>query len=133
MISSIEIICSFDFTAHSAAKSSRSARSARSMQSSLWSEELVLPDETVYSKYDDVIANMDNDVETVVSEAKSREEPGKTESPAVSCSFFFSPSIIPCAELCYKHLLLSIPLLFVLDCLHLYNITSRHFSALTLS
>ena len=87
------------------------------MQSSLWSEELVLPDETVYSKYDDVIANMDNDVETVVSEAKSREEPGKTESPAVSCSFLFSSSVvIPCADLCYKHLRLSIPLLFVLDC-----------------
>lgn len=46
--------------------SSNGAKSAQSIQSSLLSEVLLLPDETVYSRYDDVIVNIDNDVETAV-------------------------------------------------------------------
>ncbi|XP_076446152.1 uncharacterized protein LOC143283739 isoform X2 [Babylonia areolata] len=61
-------------TSHSA------LRSARSMQSSLMSDEIVMPDENVYSKYDDAIAAVDADVETAVGAtegaAKGTDSPG---------------------------------------------------------
>nr|KAG5709227.1 hypothetical protein BaRGS_017979 [Batillaria attramentaria] len=55
-----------------------SRKSTRSIQSSLLSDELHLPDETVYSKYDDAIATVDADTETVVGGGDK-----DTESPAM--------------------------------------------------
>ena len=52
------------------------------MQSSLLSEDLMLPDEAVYSKYDDAIAMMDVEVDTAV--ATESAGAGKlTDSPGV--------------------------------------------------
>jgi hypothetical protein len=59
------------------------AYSARSVQSSLLSEDLLLPDEAVYSKYDDAIATVDTDMGTgigPVTAGGDRVDP----SPAVS-------------------------------------------------
>ena len=58
------------------------AKSGRSVQSSLLSEDLMLPDEAVYSKYDDAIAMMDVEVDTAV--ATESAGAGKlTDSPGV--------------------------------------------------
>lgn len=57
------------------------AKSGRSVQSSLLSEDLMLPDEAVYSKYDDAIAMMDVEIDTAVATdaagaGKSSDSPG---------------------------------------------------------
>ena len=57
-------------------------KSGRSVQSSLLSEDLLLPDEAVYSKYDDAIAMVDVDVDTAVSRAPADADK-TTDSPGV--------------------------------------------------
>ncbi|KAK7097844.1 uncharacterized protein [Littorina saxatilis] len=58
-----------------------SSKSGRSLQSSLLTDDLQLPDETVYSKYDEAIAMMDADVDTAVAWA-TVSRVSSTPSPA---------------------------------------------------
>lgn len=59
--------------------------SALSVATSLKSENNLLPDDNVYSRYDDVIAGIDDDLQTAVSQQEPKEE-GRRVSSAVSVS-----------------------------------------------
>lgn len=59
-----------------------SVESSLSVATSLKSENNLLPDDNVYSRYDDAIAGIDNDLQTAVSQQEAKE--GKRASSAVS-------------------------------------------------
>ncbi|XP_056011741.1 uncharacterized protein LOC125682590 isoform X3 [Ostrea edulis] len=61
----------------------RVVESALSVATSLKSENNLLPDDNVYSRYDDVIAGIDDDLQTAVSQQEPKEE-GRRVSSAVS-------------------------------------------------
>ncbi|XP_052720831.1 uncharacterized protein LOC128192291 isoform X6 [Crassostrea angulata] len=61
----------------------RAVESSLSIATSLKSENNLLPDENVYSRYDEAIAGIDDDLQTAVSHQEAKEE-GRRASSAVS-------------------------------------------------
>lgn len=61
--------------------------SSLSVATSLKSENNLLPDENVYSRYDEAIAGIDDDLQTAVSHQEAKEE-GRRASSAVSVGHF---------------------------------------------
>lgn len=61
--------------------------SSLSIATSLKSENNLLPDENVYSRYDEAIAGIDDDLQTAVSHQEAKEE-GRRASSAVSVCHF---------------------------------------------
>lgn len=62
--------------------------SARSIRSSLRSEEIILPDEAVFSRYDDVIAEVDLDVPTAVQTTQEDDQGSQVSIGSVGCLIF---------------------------------------------
>lgn len=61
--------------------------SSLSIATSLKSENNLLPDENVYSRYDEAIAGIDDDLQTAVSHQEAKEE-GRRALSAVSVGHF---------------------------------------------